>query len=105
MNLYFVWNLGFLVGDSWVSAGCFAGMAIVLFGSDIISSAEIIFGFESTKYADEKSLKDKEMGKSTRVIDKLTSALEAPFSDKTYAELKKEKRAAQKKKYENKNKK
>lgn len=47
----------------------------------------------------EKSLKDKEMGKSTKVVDKLTSALEAPFSDKTYAELKKEKRAAQKKKY------
>jgi len=56
------------------------------------------------EFAYEKSLKDKEMGKSTKVIDKLTSALEAPFSDKTYAELKKEKRAAQKKKYENKNK-
>lgn len=53
----------------------------------------------------EKSLKDKEMGKSTKVIDKFTSALEAPFSDKTYAELKKEKRAAQKKKYNTKNKK
>ena len=47
----------------------------------------------------EKSLKDKEMGKSTKVVDKITSALEAPFSDKTYAELKKEKRDAQKKKY------
>ena len=52
------------------------------------------------EFAYEKSLKDKEMGKSTKVIDKFTSALEAPFSDKTYAELKKEKRAAQKKKYE-----
>jgi len=51
------------------------------------------------EFAYEKSLKDKEMGKSTKVIDKFTSALQAPFSDKTYAELKKEKRAAQKKKY------
>lgn len=51
------------------------------------------------EFAYEKSLKDKEMGKSTKVVDKITSALEAPFSDKTYAELKKEKRAAQKKKY------
>lgn len=59
----------------------------------------------SGEFAYKKSLKDKEMGKSTKVIDKLTSALEAPFSDKTYAELKKEKRAAQKKKYENENKK
>ena len=48
----------------------------------------------------QKSLKDKEMGKRTKVIDKFISAAEAPFSDKTYAELKKEKRAAQKKKYE-----
>lgn len=51
----------------------------------------------------QKSLKNKEMGKSTKVIDKFISAVEAPFSDKTYAELKKEKRAAQKKKYEAKN--
>ena len=51
------------------------------------------------EFAYKKSLKDKDMGKSTKVIDKFTSALEAPFSDKTYAELKKEKRAAQKKKY------
>ena len=39
------------------------------------------------------------MGKSTKVIDKITSAIEAPFSDKTYSELKKEKRAKQKQKY------
>jgi len=48
------------------------------------------------EFAYEKSLKDKEMGKSTKVVDKLTSALEAPFSDKTYGELKKEKRTKQK---------
>lgn len=48
------------------------------------------------EFAYKKSLEDKEMGKSTKVIDKLTSALEAPFSDKTYGELKKEKRAKQK---------
>ena len=52
------------------------------------------------EFAYEKSLKDKEMGKSTKVVDKFTSALEAPFSDKTYGELKKEKRAKQKAKYE-----
>jgi len=51
------------------------------------------------EFAYEKSLKDKEMGKSTKVVDKLTSALEAPFSDKTYGELKKEKRAKQKAKH------
>ena len=51
------------------------------------------------EFAYEKSLKDKEMGKSTKVVDKFTSALEAPFSDKTYSELKKEKRAKQKAKY------
>jgi len=51
------------------------------------------------EFAHKKSLKDKEMGKSTKVVDKLTSALEAPFSDKTYSELKKEKRAKQKAKY------
>ncbi len=51
------------------------------------------------EFAYEKSLKDKEMGKSTKVVDKFTSALEAPFSDKTYGELKKEKRAKQKAKY------
>ena len=52
------------------------------------------------EFAHKKSLKDKEMGKSTKVVDKLTSALEAPFSDKTYSELKKEKRAKQKAKYD-----
>ena len=52
------------------------------------------------EFAYEKSLKEKEMGRSTRVVDKLTSALEAPFSDKTYSELKKEKRAKQKAKYD-----
>ena len=51
------------------------------------------------EFAYKKSLKDKEMGRSTKVVDKLTSALEAPFSDKTYGELKKEKRAKQKAKY------
>ena len=54
----------------------------------------------AAEFAYEKSLKDKEMGKSTKVVDKFTSALEAPFSDKTYSELKKEKRAKQKAKYE-----
>ena len=49
---------------------------------------------EEFKYM--KSVKDKEMGLSTKVADKLTSAIEAPFSDKTYGELKKEKRAKQK---------
>jgi len=53
----------------------------------------------AAEFAYEKSLKDKEMGKSTKVVDKFTSALEAPFSDKTYSELKKEKRAKQKAKY------
>ncbi len=52
------------------------------------------------EFAYKKSLKDKEMGKSTKVGDKITSALEAPFSDKTYGELKKEKRAKQKAKYD-----
>jgi hypothetical protein len=52
------------------------------------------------EYAFLKSQEDKKKGKSTRVIDKFTSAIQAPFSDKTYAELKKEKRAEQKKKYE-----
>jgi len=51
------------------------------------------------EFAHQKSLEDKEMGKSTKVVDKLTSALEAPFSDKTYSELKKEKRAKQKAKH------
>jgi hypothetical protein len=53
----------------------------------------------ANEFAYEKSLKDKNMGKSTKVVDKFTSALEAPFSDKTYSELKKEKRAKQKAKY------
>jgi hypothetical protein len=53
----------------------------------------------AAEFAYEKSLKDKEMGRSTKVVDKFTSALEAPFSDKTYSELKKEKRAKQKAKY------
>jgi hypothetical protein len=51
------------------------------------------------EFAYEKSLKDKEMGKSTKVVDKFTSALEAPFSDKTYGELKKEKRNKRKAEY------
>jgi len=53
----------------------------------------------AAEFAYEKSLKEKEMGRSTKVVDKLISALEAPFSDKTYSELKKEKRAKQKAKY------
>ena len=48
------------------------------------------------EFAHKQSIKDKEMGKSTKAVDKFTSALEAPFSDKTYGELKKEKRAKQK---------
>ena len=55
------------------------------------------------EFAYQKSLKDKEMGKSTKVIDKVTSAIEAPFSNKTYGELKKEKRTKQKAKYKAKN--
>ena len=51
------------------------------------------------EFAHKQSLKDKEMGRSTKVVDKFASALEAPFSDKTYSELKKEKRAKQKAKY------
>ena len=51
------------------------------------------------EFAHQKSLKDKEMGKSTKVVDKFTSALEAPFSDKTYSELKKEKRDKRKAEY------
>ena len=52
------------------------------------------------EFAHKQSLKDKEMGKSTKAVDKFTSALEAPFSDKKYSELKKEKRAKQKAKYD-----
>ena len=52
------------------------------------------------EFAHKQSLKNKEMGRSTKVVDKFTSALEAPFSDKTYGELKKEKRAKQKAKYD-----
>jgi hypothetical protein len=51
------------------------------------------------EFAHEQSIKDKEMGKSTKVVDKFTSALEAPFSDKTYSELKKEKRNKRKAEY------
>jgi hypothetical protein len=54
------------------------------------------------EFAYKKFLKDKEMGKSTKVVDKLTSALEAPFSDKTYSELKKEKRNKRKDEYKSK---
>jgi hypothetical protein len=53
----------------------------------------------AAEFAYEKSLKDKEMGKSTKVVDKFTSALEAPFSDKTYSELKREKRNKRKAEY------
>jgi hypothetical protein len=53
----------------------------------------------AAEFAYEESLKDKEMGRSTKVVDKLTSALEAPFSDKTYSELKKEKRNKRKAEY------
>jgi len=52
------------------------------------------------EFAHKKSLKEKEMGRSTKVVDKFTSALEAPFSDKTYSELKKEKRNKRKAEYE-----
>ena len=51
------------------------------------------------EFAHKQSIKDKEMGKSTKAIDKFTSALEAPFSDKTYSELKKEKRNKRKAEY------
>jgi hypothetical protein len=51
------------------------------------------------EFAYQKSLKDKEMGKSTKVIDKAKAAIQAPFSDKTYSELKKDYRKQQKAKY------
>jgi len=51
------------------------------------------------EFAHKQSIKDKEMGKSTKVVDKFTSALEAPFSDKTYSELKKKKRNKRKAEY------
>ena len=53
----------------------------------------------------EKSIKDKEMGKSTKVIDKAKAAVQAPFSDKTYSEIKKDYRKQRKAEYEAKNKK
>jgi len=52
-----------------------------------------------------KSVKDKEMGKSTKVIDKAKAAIQAPFSDKTYAEIKKDYRKQRKAEYKAKNKK
>jgi hypothetical protein len=53
----------------------------------------------------QKSLKDKEMGKRTKVIDKAKAAIQAPFSDKTYSEIKKDYRKQRKAEYEAKNKK
>ena len=41
------------------------------------------------EFAYEKSLKDKEMGKSTKAVDKVKAAYDAMTTDKTYAEAKK----------------
>ena len=68
---------------------------------DAIKSAPESVAKQTTagEFAHKQSIKDKEMGKSTKVVDKFTSALEAPFSDKTYGELKKEKRNKRKAEY------
>ena len=55
------------------------------------------------EFAYEKFLKDKEMGKSTKVVDKVKAAYDAMATDKTYAEAKKGYRKAAKEEYEAKN--
>ena len=51
------------------------------------------------EFAHQKSLKDKEMGKSTKTADKVKAAYKAATTDQTYAGAKKEYREVQKKKY------
>ena len=53
----------------------------------------------AAEFAYEKSLKDKEMGKSTKVVDKVKAAATALTSDKTYAGEKAKYRAERKKAY------
>ena len=51
------------------------------------------------EFAHQKSLEDKEMGRSTRTVDKVKAAYKAATTDQTYAGAKKEYRKVQKKKY------
>ena len=57
------------------------------------------------EFAYEKSLKDKEMGKSTKVVDKVKAAATALTSDKTYAGEKAKYRKQRKEEYNKKMKK
>jgi len=52
------------------------------------------------EFAHKQSIKDKEMGKSTKAVDKVKAAYDAMTTDKTYAEAKKGYRKAAKKAYE-----
>ena len=52
------------------------------------------------EFAHKQSIKDKEMGKSTKVVDKVKAAYDAMTTDKTYAEAKKGYRKAAKEEYE-----
>ena len=52
------------------------------------------------EFAHKKSLKEKEMGKSTKAVDKVKAAYDAMTTDKTYAEAKKGYRKAAKEAYE-----
>jgi hypothetical protein len=54
----------------------------------------------ANEFAYEKSLKDKKMGKSTKVVDKVKAAYDAMTTDKTYADAKKGYRKAAKKAYD-----
>ena len=53
----------------------------------------------AAEFAYEKSLKDKEMGKSTKVVDKFKAAATALTSDKTYAGEKAKYRKQRKEEY------
>lgn len=52
------------------------------------------------EFAHKKSIKDKEMGKSTKAVDKVKAAYDAMTTDKTYANAKKGYRKAAKKAYD-----
>ena len=52
------------------------------------------------EFAHKKSIKDKEMGKSTKAVDKVKAAYDAMTTDKTYADAKKGYRKAAKKTYD-----
>jgi len=52
------------------------------------------------EFAHKQSIKDKEMGKSTKVVDKVKAAYDAMTTDKTYAEAKKGYRKAAKEAYD-----